>query len=292
MRISPHINYNENQKNCFLQTKNSLSLKKSIKHSNKELLINSFENITTKYSNLFLQVNTKNLKYLVNKIINSNSPILLGISGINASGKTTFASLILTLLENFYQQEKINKNVVLVNSDNFLKDNSKLVEKYGGFDKFLSNSGYSFNTFSAYDLEELYKVLNKLKNKESVKIPEYKMDGTCRSIPNSIAVNPADIVIVEGVYMLSPQLKNCFDLNLYFEIPKDIQKIRWFNREKSRGNDNVQAKINLFEDIWTKAKEFILPYKKDADFIINGSYSQEDVKNSLQEIMKNFYIDD
>lgn len=289
MKILPYINCNQKQKNCSFQAKNLPSLNKVIESSNKELLINSFENITTRYSNLFLHVNTENLKYLVNKIITSSSPMLLGISGINASGKTTFATLITTLLKNFYQQRKINKNVVLINSDNFLKDNSKQVKKYGGFDKFLSNSGYSFNTFSAYNLEELPQALNKLKNKEVIKIPEYKMDGTCRSIPDSITVNPADIVIAEGVYMLSPQLKDCFDLNLYVEIPKDIQKIRWFNREKSRGNNNIQSKINLFDDIWTKAKEFILPYKKDADFVINGLFTQEDVKNSLQEIMKSLY---
>lgn len=246
------------------------------------MLHEKFRAIAIKYPSVVLCLNEsflEKIEYI--RCILGQRPCFIGITGASASGKSTITACLKQMLKIHHPQ----KEICVINSDNFYKDKSEQVRKYGSFENMIIKGGFSVNVPEAYHLDKLANVLEKLKTEKSVLIPEYKINGTCKVVEDSILINKADYILAEGLFMLRPEVKDKFDLNVFIDIDEKIQRARWFAREQSRCVEQTEAMKLLFEDVYSNYVKYIKPLKKEADIVINGDVSEENMLNVINDIL-------
>lgn len=207
-------------------------------------------------------------KFTRRLINNPEKHILIGISGESASGKTTICNTIKTATE------RHNMPVEILSADNYFRDISKLIKKYGSFDKLLA-SGFDVDSPDNFNLEQLYIDLEKLSKGEDVRIPEYLVNGTGVVVPNAIPKKAQKVIVVEGMATMHGAVADLFDIKLYVDIDPEIQE-KWFlYRAQTSRNQNIENAKKQLAYVREASKKYILPKKDASDIIINGASSLE-----------------
>ena len=195
-------------------------------------------------------------------IDNPKQRIMIAITGESASGKTTICKTI---------QEAINKfdmPIEIISADNYFNDISALIEKHGSFDA-LRDFGYDVDSPESFQLSLLKEDLLKLKNGEDVRIPEYLVNGTGISVPKAIPKKSKKIIVVEGMASVYKDIKDVFDIKIFVDIDKKLQK-RWFlNRAAERNQDDENA-LKHWEYVQIASQKYVQPQKNECDVVING----------------------
>ncbi|KAL4377264.1 hypothetical protein GQ457_02G020620 [Hibiscus cannabinus] len=111
--------------------------------------------------------------------------------------------------------------------------------------------------------------MEKLRRGQPVSIPSYDFK-THKSIEPSRLVNPADVIILEGILVLhDSQVRNLMNMKIFVDIDSDVRLARRIQRdtvERGRNISNVLDQYSRF--VKPSFEEFILPSKKFADIII------------------------
>lgn len=200
-------------------------------------------------------------------IENPNKKFLIGISGESASGKTTICKQIKKT------SESLNLPIEFLSIDNYFNDISDLIKKYGDFDT-LRDSGYDVDSPENFQLELLKEDLLKLSNGIDIKAPEYLINGTGISVPNSIPISSEKFILVEGMAAMYKDIKDIFDVKIYIDIDPKIQK-KWFMERASKRNQSEENALKHWTYVCDAAEKYIHPAKSDADITINGASSLE-----------------
>lgn len=236
----------------YLQTK----FKQIINHDKK-----SDKQIIVDYKKDFIENFT-------NRLINRpNDKILIALSGESASGKSTVCKQITRCIK------ELNLPVTILTADNYFNDISELIKKYGNFD-LLRDSGYDVDSPDNFYLDLLRKDVLKLQKGFDVLIPEYLVNGTGISKPDSIPVKSNKIIIVEGMCSIYDKVKDIFDIKIYIDLDEQERKRRFLNRAISRNQDSENA-IKHWNYILEAGKRYLQPHKKDCEIIINGECDLE-----------------
>lgn len=211
----------------------------------------------------------------LNTMVALQRPVLVAISGESASGKTTFVKVI---KEQAARVQERRENLILstIKGDNYFNDISEGIKQYGSFDALLA-SGYNPDAPSSFYLDLMRRDLGTLMMRDSVLIPRYQINGTGVSIPNAVEIQPAEVVMVEGMCSLYDDIHDIFDLKIYVDIDATVQKERYLVRCKERNQSVEDAKKQL-EIVTNSAKQFIQPTKKYADVVINGNANLDQLK--------------
>ena len=181
-------------------------------------------------------------------------PILIGIAGGSASGKTTIAQKL------FEQFEKSN-SVIIIKEDDYYKDqcNISLEERKK------TNYDHPF----AFD-HELMKnqLLDLIKNKEIIK-PTYDYTIHTRS-DKTENIEPRDVIIIEGLFVLEEKdIRDLLDIKVYVDTPYDVRFIRRLKRDLSeRGRDLDNIIEQWLTTVRVMHEQFVEPSKKYADVIV------------------------
>ena len=187
--------------------------------------------------------------------------ILIGVTGESASGKTTICKQIKkTSVELDFPLE-------FLSIDNYFNDISDLIKKYGTFDA-LRDNGYDVDSPESFQLDLLKEDLTKLSEGEDILAPEYLINGTGISVPKSIPIHSQKFILVEGMAAMYKDIKDIFDVKIYIDIDKKIQK-KWF-LERAETQENARKHWQYVD---VAAGKYIRPSKADADIIINGAAS-------------------
>lgn len=200
-------------------------------------------------------------------IENPNKKFLIGISGESASGKTTICKQIKKT------SESLNLPIEFLSIDNYFNDISELIKKYGDFDT-LRDSGYDVDSPENFQLELLKEDLLKLSSGVNIKAPEYLINGTGVSVPNSIPISSEKFILVEGMAAMYKDIKDVFDVKIYIDIDPKIQQ-KWFMERASKRNQSEENALKHWEYVRNAAEKYIHPAKSDADITINGASSLE-----------------
>ena len=183
-----------------------------------------------------------------------NKPILIGIAGGSASGKTTIA-------QKLYEQFEKSNSVIIIKEDDYYKDQSNISLE----DRKKTNYDHPF----AFD-HELMKnqLLDLIKNKEIVK-PTYDYTIHARSDKIEI-VEPRDVVIIEGLFVLEEKdIRDLLDIKVYVDTPYDVRFIRRLKRDLSeRGRDIDNVIDQWLTTVRVMHEQFVEPSKKYADVIV------------------------
>lgn len=228
---------------------------------------------------LILRINEGFIFNIARKAIeDKDSTFLLSIAGESASGKTT---LVKNAAKACVKSDKNNVYTVVC-CDDYYKDASNELKEAGSYEK-LFESGFSFDTPDAIDLELMREHLIKLKNGEEIYSPLYNF-VTCESKKDTVLRKPAKLILNEGLYVLHEKVRDITDVKIYVYTPFEVIKDRWFARATSRGKTGLAAQMQ-FHDVNQTAFRHIRPSMDIADIVINGMTTQAYIEDIVQQLI-------
>lgn len=186
--------------------------------------------------------------------------LVIGIAGGTGSGKTT---VVRKIVESFCDGE-----VAVIPQDSYYRDSSHLPLE--------ERLKLNFDEPAAIEWELLVEQLQQLKAGKAIEQPTYSY-LTCTRQPETIHVEPRDIIIVEGILILcDPALRNMLDMKIFVDADSDERLIRVINRDIIERGRTVEMVIERYERILRPMHlQHIEPTKRYADLIIpQGGHNQ------------------
>lgn len=206
-----------------------------------------------------------------------NKRIMIGISGESASGKSTICDAIKEVIDQFKMP------VTVLSTDNYFNDISKLIAKFGTFDN-LRDNGYDVDSPNSFQLDVLSNDLKRISQGDDIYCPEYLPNGTGISVPNAIHVQSNKIIIVEGMASMYGDNSDIYDIKVYVETDIDLRKERFLKRACTERNQDMENAKKHWQYILWAGEKYVIPYKKQADIIINGDANLVYFKQLLEYI--------
>ncbi len=255
------------------------------------------ENDKTRAIPVIQKINSDFIKEIIDKISeNPDKPILIGITGASASGKSTITKIITDKINSVLQESTKNDQmlpVAVISGDNYYHEISGDVTKVGGIMNFLAEEDNDLNSPKDVNIKRMNEDLMSLKEGNETNLPTYSFK-TFESNPEGLKQKPARCIISEGIFALHDTVKDVHDVKIFIDAPEDIITARWYERAPGRGFKEKKSQDNVFNKVNTRKKEYIEPTKEFADIVINGHSKQEDIEsvtneicNAIQQRMKN-----
>lgn len=179
--------------------------------------------------------------------------LIIGIAGGTGSGKTT---VVKKIIESLPEGE-----VVLLPQDSYYKDNSDVPPQ--------ERQNINFDHPDAFDWPLLSRHVAALKRGEAIEQPTYSY-LTCTRQPETVHIEPRQVVIVEGILALSdPKLRNQMDLKVFVDADSDERLIRVIQRDMIERGRTAEMVMERYTRILKPMhQQFIEPTKRYADLII------------------------
>jgi uridine kinase len=180
-------------------------------------------------------------------------PLVVGIAGGTASGKTTVARKIHEALR--------DTGIAFLDQDSYyLPLDDMPIEKRGEV---------NFDHPDAFDTALLVAHLEALKAGQPIDKPVYDFVTSTRS-GRTTQVAPAGIILVEGILVLHLEaVRARLDVKIFVETEDDVRIIRRLTRDiKERGRDFDHVIAQYFRHVRPMHMAFIEPSKRWADIIV------------------------
>ena len=179
--------------------------------------------------------------------------LIIGIAGGSGSGKTTVVKTI---------TDRLKDRVVVIPQDSYYKDSSHLTPE--------QKAVQNFDHPESVDFDLLIEQLNELKEGRSVEQPVYSYVTCSRSKDETVKVNPAHIIIVEGILIFTnEQLRNLMDIKIFVDADADDRLARVIQRDiVERGKTVEQVLARYDHTVKPMHLQFIEPSKRYANIII------------------------
>lgn len=179
--------------------------------------------------------------------------LVIGIAGGSGSGKTT----VVKALEKKLEEE----NAVVIPQDSYYKDLSHYTEE--------QKRHNNFDHPDAIDWELLCRQLKDLKEGRSIDQPKYSY-LTCGRLEETVRVNPADVIIIEGILIFTcEKLREQMDIKIFVDADDDDRLMRVMARDiKERGKDVNWVIERYSNTVKPMYLQFIEPSKRYADIIV------------------------
>ena len=180
-------------------------------------------------------------------------PLVIGIAGGSGSGKTTVSKEISKRLP--------ADRVLILTEDAYYNDNSAL-----SMDE---RKKINYDHPNAYDTDLLIEQLQYLLDGKAIELPTYNFNILSRA-KDTIHVEPADIIILEGILVLaSEELRKFMDIKLFVDADDDIRFIRRLQRDTQERGRSIDWIISQYlTTVKPSYNQFVEPSKKYADIII------------------------
>jgi type I pantothenate kinase len=170
------------------------------------------------------------LNDLARGICSRPPPQLVGVAGAVAVGKTTIAGELAAAIASF------GRTVRTVGTDAFLCANAVLSER-----NLLMRKGFP----ESYDTDALVAALRTLKGGEPVTVPVYSHRTYDIADGSGEEIEPADVVIVEGVNALQEPIVAELDIAVYVDAPEETVR-GWFVDRFHRLTDEAREDATSF----------------------------------------------
>lgn len=178
-------------------------------------------------------------------------PLVIGVCGRSCSGKST----VVKELEEKYAGEFLH-----INQDKFFKVKADNWERP-----------------DALRFDMLIKVIKSLKDGKNAFIPTHRWTEVFDR-----EVKPHKIIIVEGYLLfVNVELNRLFDRKIWV----DVSDLNLLYRRLKRFND-LKKLDNIMNSVIPESKIYEELQKKEADIIIDGNKSKEDVMKEIENYIK------
>lgn len=182
-----------------------------------------------------------------------NSPIIIGVTGGSGSGKTTVSKKILEQLD--------GHSISIIQQDSYYKDQAGMAME--------ERRAVNYDHPLAFDSDLLYQHLKMLKQRQAIDVPVYDYTISTRS-PEVIHQEPTDVVILEGILVLSDErIRDMLDIKVYVDTDDDIRIIRRIERDTQERGRSLESIITQYlTGVKPMYHQFIEPTKRYADLIV------------------------
>ncbi|EKE03173.1 MAG: hypothetical protein ACD_20C00236G0006 [uncultured bacterium] len=232
---------------------------------------------------VFLFIHEKTINRLAHFLSGAiKRSVAIGIAGETASGKSTVTHDIIETIIGFQKKYNLEPLITRVNTDDYYYDRSDMVKAAGSFAEFAKN--YDLDVPEAFELSLLKQHIEQLVLGNPVWLPKYDMKGTAIRYDAHTFAIPTQIIITEGLFTLTNQIKDAFDFCVYVDVSHKAQKERFFKRAEERNLGD--AAIDVYKNATSKAEIHIKPSAKNADIIINGEASRQDYQNTAGKFLE------
>lgn len=179
--------------------------------------------------------------------------LVIGIAGGSGSGKTTVVKAI---------TKQLSGRVVVIPQDSYYKDSSHLAPE--------DRKKINFDHPEAIDFKLLCEQLHDLKEGKTIEQPVYSYLTCSRSKTETVTVEPADVIIVEGILIFTcKELLDQMDIKIFVDADDDDRLMRIIARDMAERGRTVEVAIEHYCDtVKPMHLQFIEPSKRYADIII------------------------
>lgn len=204
-----------------------------------------------------------------------HKPILIGIGGGTASGKTTLVDHIAKTVA--------HNEVAILREDWYYNQQSHLTME----ERIKTNYDHP----DSFDHTLLANHLKKLLDGESVDAPTYDFTHHTRA-KATVHVESAKVIFIEGILVLYCEaLRNLMDIKIFVDTDSDLRILRRLKRditERGRTFDSVQERY--IKDVRPMHQLFVEPSKDHADLVVPFSGFNTVVIQILKTIINERHI--
>jgi uridine kinase len=179
--------------------------------------------------------------------------LIIGIAGGSGSGKTTVVKAI---------TDQLKDKVVVIPQDSYYKDLSHASEE--------EKRVHNFDHPDSIDFELLRHQLKELREGKTVQQPIYSYITCGRSKTETLKVDPAEVIIVEGILIfVDKELRDLMDVKVFVDADADVRILRRILRDVKERGRSLESVVNQYLTTVKPMHElFVEPSKKYADVII------------------------
>ncbi len=205
------------------------------------------------------------------------NPYIIGITGGSASGKTSF---LLELKNTFGKHE-----ICVVSQDNYYKPmHEQQVD---------SNGMVNYDLPSCIDVDRFLIDIQNLKNGESITKKEYVFNNP-NKVPETIIINPAPIIIVEGLFIYHfAEIAEQLQLKIFVDADEEL---KW-QRRLQRDNTERGIEVDIIKYQWDNHvkpayEQYLFPYRNHSDLIITNNIDFNKslfvLQNHIRQVLNNY----
>jgi uridine kinase len=206
-----------------------------------------------------------------------NSPIVFGVAGGTASGKTTVAQTIL--------QAVGASQIAYIPHDAYYRDQPQL--------SYEERSQLNYDHPNSLETKLMVKHIKQLLQGRLVHVPVYDFTKHRRT-EETVLVTPSPIILVDGILIFTKRrLRELMDIKVYVDTDADVRFIRRLKRDMDeRGRSLPSVVTQYLETVRPMHLKFVEPSKRFADVIIpNGGMNRvamEMVVSQLHALLPEF----
>jgi uridine kinase len=201
-------------------------------------------------------------------------PIVFGVAGGTASGKTTVARAILEAVG--------ASQIAYLPHDAYYKDMSHLSLE--------ERAQLNFDHPNSLESKLMVKHIKGLLGGKDVHVPVYDFT-THRRTEETILVEPSPIILVDGILIFTKRrLRELMDIKVYVDTDPDVRFIRRLQRDIQERGRSLDSVVSQYMDtVRPMHLKFVEPSKRYADVIIpNGGLNRvamEMVVSRLRDLL-------
>lgn len=183
----------------------------------------------------------------------TGKPVIVGVAGGTASGKTTISDAILTRVG--------RDEVAFIQHDSYYRDLSHL--------PMAERQQVNFDHPDSLETELLVAHLDALCTGKTIEAPRYDFSIHCRQVETR-GVAPRPVILVEGILIfVEKELRKRFDIKIYVDTDADLRFIRRIRRDIAERGRTVDSVIDQYlRTVRPMHLEFVEASKRYADIII------------------------
>ncbi len=199
-------------------------------------------------------------------------PIIIGVAGGTASGKTTVAHRILDAVG--------ADRLAYIEHDAYYRDLSHLPLEV--------RKALNFDHPDALENELLIEHLHALQHGATISMPVYDFSAYVRT-DQLKEIAPKPVILVEGMLIFADKaLRDLMDIKIYVDTADDLRFIRRLKRDVASRGRTVEHVIEQYlETVRPMHLEFVEPSKQWADVIIpRGGHNTTAIQMVVAQIQR------
>ncbi len=212
------------------------------------------------------------------------------VTGPSSSGKTTFCNLLARYLtEDGY-------NCTVVSIDDYYLDRETIKKRQLANGRVPAHDNdYDYETLDAFDVPFFKKQMRAYLRGEEITLPAYNFaTGKREQGTQKLISTKKDMIIVEGIHALNPELIRGVDFNHVFKVyicpfdsyagqdgsdvlllPRQVRFMRRAIRDSVKRGSPLSDTMGMWPSVRNGEEKYIKPVKKYADFFFNSSFEYE-----------------
>ena len=201
-----------------------------------------------------------------------DQPLIIGIAGPSASGKTLFVKNLVSVL---------NQKPAILHEDSYYHDQSDLP------DQMRRENNYDHP--SAFEHSLLCHHIDQLAQQQAIQSPMYDFTQHTRA-KTTQTISPAPVIIIDGILLLADsQVADKLDLAIFIDTPLDICLTRRILRDTKERGRNIEDILNQYtQTVRPMYYKYVEPSKRTADLVVtNGGENWKAIEMVKSRILQN-----